>query len=223
LARCTTRGIMRAPCRTRPAQFYAWGGSSAGRALRSQCRGRGFDPLPLHQIHFPQYPIAPLKPRSDAVFCCLQIVTHRLALRTFRLAGSGVSAGIARARGNFRTCRTLRAGARRDYSPSFARKAASTRFAVQLVARLQNRSKSEATLCRWKHEYPRFARRFLHLCEPARGPSESNCFGLKVLSHRARRHFVCDASTNFRYRPEGASRERPLWSTYFSWLAIRSG
>src|SRR3989344_1809437 len=26
------------------------GGSSAGRALRSQCRGRGFDPLPLHQI-----------------------------------------------------------------------------------------------------------------------------------------------------------------------------
>src|SRR4030067_195717 len=26
-----------------------WGGSSAGRALRSQCRGRGFDPLPLHQ------------------------------------------------------------------------------------------------------------------------------------------------------------------------------
>jgi hypothetical protein len=25
------------------------GGSSAGRALRSQCRGRGFDPLPLHQ------------------------------------------------------------------------------------------------------------------------------------------------------------------------------
>ncbi len=26
----------------------AWGGSSAGRARRSQCRGRGFDPLPLH-------------------------------------------------------------------------------------------------------------------------------------------------------------------------------
>src|SRR4030065_2458049 len=26
-----------------------WGGSSAGSALRSQCRGRGFDPLPLHQ------------------------------------------------------------------------------------------------------------------------------------------------------------------------------
>ena len=27
-----------------------WGGSSAGRASRSQCEGRGFDPLPLH--HF---------------------------------------------------------------------------------------------------------------------------------------------------------------------------
>src|SRR5439155_23942869 len=26
----------------------AWGGSSAGRASRSQCEGRGFDPLPLH-------------------------------------------------------------------------------------------------------------------------------------------------------------------------------
>ena len=25
-----------------------WGGSSAGRASRSQCEGRGFDPLPLH-------------------------------------------------------------------------------------------------------------------------------------------------------------------------------
>lgn len=27
-----------------------WGGSSAGRALRSQCRGREFDPPPLHQF-----------------------------------------------------------------------------------------------------------------------------------------------------------------------------
>ncbi len=27
-----------------------WGGSSAGRASRSQCEGRGFDPLPLHHI-----------------------------------------------------------------------------------------------------------------------------------------------------------------------------
>ena len=27
---------------------HTWGGSSVGRALRSQCRGRGFDSLPLH-------------------------------------------------------------------------------------------------------------------------------------------------------------------------------
>jgi chorismate mutase-like protein len=27
-----------------------WGGSSVGRASRSQCEGRGFDPLPLHQF-----------------------------------------------------------------------------------------------------------------------------------------------------------------------------
>jgi hypothetical protein len=31
----------------------SWGGSSAGRASRSQCEGRGFDPLPLHQ--FPSF------------------------------------------------------------------------------------------------------------------------------------------------------------------------
>ncbi len=30
---------------------HVWGGSSVGRASRSQCEGRGFDPLPLH--HFP--------------------------------------------------------------------------------------------------------------------------------------------------------------------------
>lgn len=28
----------------------SWGGSSAGRALRSQCRGREFDPPPLHHL-----------------------------------------------------------------------------------------------------------------------------------------------------------------------------
>jgi hypothetical protein len=28
----------------------SWGGSSAGRASRSQCEGREFEPPPLHQI-----------------------------------------------------------------------------------------------------------------------------------------------------------------------------
>ena len=32
--------------------FNVWGGSSDGRASRSQCEGRGFDPLPLHQKPF---------------------------------------------------------------------------------------------------------------------------------------------------------------------------
>src|SRR5471032_527224 len=47
--------------RPRPRRFVAppgmgynprpsWGGSSVGRASRSQCEGRGFDPLPLHQL-----------------------------------------------------------------------------------------------------------------------------------------------------------------------------
>ena len=31
---------------------FSRGGSSAGRASRSQCEGRGFDPLPLHHIPF---------------------------------------------------------------------------------------------------------------------------------------------------------------------------
>jgi hypothetical protein len=29
--------------------IWQWGGSSAGRASRSQCEGREFDPPPLHQ------------------------------------------------------------------------------------------------------------------------------------------------------------------------------
>src|SRR2546427_5457460 len=33
----------------RSVKWQAWGRSSAGRASRSQCEGRGFDPLRLHQ------------------------------------------------------------------------------------------------------------------------------------------------------------------------------
>jgi hypothetical protein len=32
----------------------SWGGSSAGRASRSQCEGREFDPPPLHHPHVPR-------------------------------------------------------------------------------------------------------------------------------------------------------------------------
>src|SRR5688500_6902866 len=42
----------------------SWGGSSAGRASRSQCEGRGFDPLPLHQfLLLPSLTVAGHKPR----------------------------------------------------------------------------------------------------------------------------------------------------------------
>src|ERR1700716_3281105 len=50
----------------------AWGGSSAGRASRSQCEGRGFDPLPLHQLP-PVFPpflpcgAVPLEPRRAPI------------------------------------------------------------------------------------------------------------------------------------------------------------
>jgi hypothetical protein len=53
-----------------------WGGSSAGRALRSQCRGRGFDPLPLHHQHnpqtFAQVRTSPRTPHKSRVFPCFQ-------------------------------------------------------------------------------------------------------------------------------------------------------
>ena len=43
------RGIMRG-------SQDPWGGSSAGRASRSQCEGREFDPPPVHQEHFHSSP-----------------------------------------------------------------------------------------------------------------------------------------------------------------------
>src|SRR6185437_794317 len=68
----TIRGSLacNAPARRRrqpagtPRQLKTWGGSSAGRALRSQCRGRGFDPLPLHQ--FPILRFVPIYPNGYA-------------------------------------------------------------------------------------------------------------------------------------------------------------
>jgi chorismate mutase-like protein len=42
-----------------------WGGSSVGRASRSQCEGRGFDPLPLHHF-FPALFLALLLPTAAA-------------------------------------------------------------------------------------------------------------------------------------------------------------
>ena len=35
-------------------KLFLWGRSSAGRALRSQCRGRGFEPPRLHHNHLHQ-------------------------------------------------------------------------------------------------------------------------------------------------------------------------
>src|SRR6185312_9835898 len=62
-------GVQRAGAAAPPDGRHAtktqsWGGSSAGRALRSQCRGRGFDPLPLHQ--FPILRFVPIYPNGYA-------------------------------------------------------------------------------------------------------------------------------------------------------------
>src|SRR6266571_3363125 len=49
---CAARNSIIADYDARIARL-AWGGSSVGRASRSQCEGRGFDSLPLH--HFPLF------------------------------------------------------------------------------------------------------------------------------------------------------------------------
>src|SRR3982751_763386 len=45
-----------------------WGRSSAGRASRSQCEGREFDPPRLHQLTVPPSPKASPKPPSSGLF-----------------------------------------------------------------------------------------------------------------------------------------------------------
>ena len=48
-----TSGVKCSPRRNLLKFFPHWGSSSAGRALRSQCRGREFDPPLLHQYSMP--------------------------------------------------------------------------------------------------------------------------------------------------------------------------
>src|SRR5688572_10977501 len=47
---CLSVGMAWEPCYTRSSiSSVTWAASSAGRALRSQCRGQGFDPPAVHQ------------------------------------------------------------------------------------------------------------------------------------------------------------------------------
>ena len=63
-----------------------WGRSSAGRAPRSQCGGREFDPPRLHQI-----PCNPL--RNQRVFCCRSstVMGHTTLVSHFRRVATCVS------------------------------------------------------------------------------------------------------------------------------------
>ena len=70
-----------------------WGGSSAGRALRSQCRGREFDPPPLHHIRSPSgkarraSPFSAFKKsRGSSNVCARRRFPACAALRPFRRA-----------------------------------------------------------------------------------------------------------------------------------------
>src|SRR5438034_5138669 len=61
-----------------------WGRSSAGRAPRSQCGGRGFDPLRLHQI-----------PKADALCRPLLLLDRVSTLGTVRTANGPPSASLS--------------------------------------------------------------------------------------------------------------------------------
>src|SRR6185312_59517 len=61
----------------------AWGGSSAGRASRSQCEGRGFDPLPLHQ-----FPSLPFRISSDFATARMLRLRKRPRARPFSTIGA---------------------------------------------------------------------------------------------------------------------------------------
>jgi hypothetical protein len=49
--------------------LWSWGSSSVGRAPRSQCGGRGFDPLLLHQFKIQVCPESSISPRQCGLFC----------------------------------------------------------------------------------------------------------------------------------------------------------
>ncbi len=68
LAELASRAIMRAPTPDQTASGIVWGGSSAGRALRSQCRGREFDPPPLHHFTSPDVQASPETPHKTGFF-----------------------------------------------------------------------------------------------------------------------------------------------------------
>lgn len=64
-----------------------WGGSSAGRASRSQCEGREFDPPPLHQINVHRRYKQDHKPRRQRGF--FWFLVH--AIRRAPLTAGGIS------------------------------------------------------------------------------------------------------------------------------------
>ena len=75
------------------------GGSSAGRASRSQCEGRGFDPLPLHQLFLFLVSVRDLTrpaPRGPAYR------RHRKLHRLLALRCSGWSTSSIRSEGRYR-------------------------------------------------------------------------------------------------------------------------
>jgi chorismate mutase-like protein len=58
-----------------------WGGSSVGRASRSQCEGRGFDPLPLHQFFLLLAIVAGAPAPAMAAESQLDLIQQRGVLR----------------------------------------------------------------------------------------------------------------------------------------------
>ena len=85
----------------------AWGGSSVGRASRSQCEGRGFDPLPLH---------------------------HFFAVLFLALAGTATAAEPISLWNQIQQRGVLRIGTPGDYAPYALRDAAHDRYSGADIA-----------------------------------------------------------------------------------------
>ena len=71
-----------------------WGGSSAGRAPRSQCGGRGFDPLPLHQSPL-SWLIMDVQPRPRSSSKSLKSSIFTLAAGHLKSPGRRLTRGLS--------------------------------------------------------------------------------------------------------------------------------
>src|SRR4029079_3356086 len=86
--------------------WLPWGGSSAGRASRSQCEGREFDPPPLHHPTSPARaraaPGTSKSPRESTLWVFFLVLAGPKRRRSVRESGTHRLEGGQRAKAAFR-------------------------------------------------------------------------------------------------------------------------